>query len=227
MKIVCFIISYNRPTFLKKQLEELIKYESLQLIVVDNCSTYQQLLDYYNELPKGVLLIKADKNYGHTVVWDLKLSEEYAKEEHYIVTDCDISTEFVCRDFIDKMLLGFIKYPNVNKIGLGLNTNRIPFNYSRRDEVIRHETKVIHRKEIGSNIFYECPIDTTFAMYRPKYHLYSVWGTNTNVWQGECKSLRMKKPYESTHLGWHIIELTEEDRFYFDSTLNTTGHWKQ
>jgi hypothetical protein len=85
---------------------------------------------------------------------------------------------------------------------------------------------VIYRKEISSQIFYEAPVDTTFAMYRAGYHNSSVWGTESQEWQGECKALRMKKPYESTHLGWHITKKTEEDEYYFNSCLKTTGHWK-
>lgn len=221
----CFIISFNRLTCLKKQLEYLLPNKDLEVIIVDNNSTYQPLLDYYKTL--DCKIVYSEKNYGHTVVWDLKLLDKYCPNEKYIITDSDIILDHVAKDYLEIMQGALDVFKSYNKIGLGLNTNNIPYDYPRRSEVLTHENKIIHRKEIGSRVVYECPVDTTFAMYREGYSDYSVWGTATNTWYGECKSLRMKKPYESTHLGWHIIKKTEEDEYYFKSIKNEkSGHWK-
>ncbi len=231
-KIPCFIISFNRLTFLKRQLEYLLKHPRLEVIIVDNCSTYQPLLTYIETLKmedsnqRGIHVHSMDENYGHTVVWNMELSLFHARNTPYIVTDCDIIPDHVKHDYIDMMEMALNNYPQYNKVGLGLNTNNIPVGFPKRDEVINHETKVIHRKEIDSQIFFEAPVDTTFAMYRAGYHNASVWGTESQEWQGQCKSLRMKKPYEASHLGWHITKKTEEDEYYFKSCLPTVGHWK-
>lgn len=222
--IPCFIISFNRPTFLKRQLEYLLPNRDLQVIIVDNNSTYEPLLDYYKTL--NCIIHYCPENYGHQVVWSEGLSRAYAGDSHYIVTDCDVIPDHVKSDYLEVMQDG-VEHPNYNKVGLGLNTNHIPYNFKDRDKVINHENKVLFRKEIGNPVFYQCPVDTTFAMYKGGYHEYSVWGTSSNHWNKECKSLRMKKPYEATHLGWHITELSEEDKNYFKTSLKTTGHWKQ
>jgi hypothetical protein len=186
------------------------------LIIIDNNSTYEPLLDYYKEIQEKYIVHYCDSNYGHTVVWDQGLSKLYGGDNEYVVTDSDILTDHCKSDYLEVLEEGLSKYPQYKKVGLGLNTNNIPNGFKRRDEVIRHENKYIDRKEIGDNVFYECPVDTTFALYRSGNHEYHIFD-----------SLRTKKPYEATHLGWHITELTEEDKYYFESIKQTnTGHWR-
>lgn len=211
--IKCLIISYNRPTFLKKQLEYLLNHKDLEVIIIDNNSTNVDLIDYYKTLPCKVH--KMGTNYGHDVVWSQGLSKYFCGDESYIVTDPDIILDHVKSDWLEVLKNGLSLNDKYKKVGLGLNTNQIPYNAKRRDEIIRHETKYIERKEIGHPIYYECPVDTTLALYRGGNHTYGIWD-----------SLRCKKPYEATHLGWHISVLDEELKQYFESSLQTTGHWK-
>jgi hypothetical protein len=217
--IKCFIIHFNRPTFLARQLDVLMQNKDLDLIVVDNGSAYTPVV------PKGVELLLMNKNYGHTVVWDSGMSKMVAPNERYIVTDCDVMPPNC--DYLKLLNEGLDKYSHINKIGLELNISRIPKAYHKRVEVVNHEKKVLYRKEIKDKNFVECGVDTTFALYREGYHNYSVWGTDTNEWQGKCLSLRTKK-IEADHLGWHVIKpYNEETQFYFNSIRGLPiGQWK-
>lgn len=217
--IKCFIIHFNRPTFLARQLDVLMQNKDLDLIVVDNGSAYTPVV------PKGVELLLMNKNYGHTVVWDSGMSKMVAPNERYIVTDCDVMPPNC--DYLKLLNEGLDKYSHINKIGLELNISRIPKAYHKRVEVVNHEKKVLYRKEIKDKNFVECGVDTTFALYREGYHNYSVWGTDTNEWQGKCLSLRTKK-IEADHLGWHVIKpYDEETQFYFNSIRGLPiGQWK-
>lgn len=218
MKTKCFIIHFNRPTFLARQLEVLMQNKDLDLIVVDNGSAYTPVV------PEGVELLLLNKNYGHTVVWDSTMSKMVAPNERYIVTDCDVIPPNC--DYLKVLNEGLDKYPHINKVGLELNISRIPEAYHKRAEVVNHEKKVLYRKNVDKN-FVECGVDTTFALYREGYHNYSVWGTDTNEWQGKCLSLRTKK-IEADHLGWHVIKpYDEETQFYFNSIRHIPiGQWK-
>lgn len=216
MKIPCLIISYNRKTFLQRQLEYLLPHPRLQIIIIDNNSTYEPLLEFYEEIANDCIIHRCDKNYGNKVVWNLGLSKTYANDEPYIVTDSDILLDYVKSDWLEILEQGLEKYTNYVKVGLGLNLSRIPHNYKRRAEVIAHERKTLHRKSIGSIIYYECPVDTTLALYRGGFHQYNIWN-----------SLRTYKPYEATHLEWHITTPDDEMMFYFEATKNKDFvHWK-
>ena len=226
IKVPCYIISYNRPTFLKRTLDELIKNERLEIIIIDNGSTSEPLLDYYNQIKHGVEIRMYIENHGHTAPWKLDITKE-CKDTPYIVTDCDILVDKCKDDYLEVLEQGLIDYPEYNKIGLGLNTNKIPSGYANREKVINHENRVLYKKEIGSPTFFECAVDTTFAIYRGGYHSYSVWGTELSYWGGVCKSLRTNPPYQATHLGWHIVEPTDEDKFYFESIKDQeSGTWR-
>ena len=225
-KTKCFIIHFNRPTFLARQLEVLSKNNSLEIIVIDNCSDPKKKESAENNcMAYNIKFLGLKENYGHTVVWSQGLSEKYAPNERYVVTDCDVIPPDC--DYMKVLNEGLDQNPHIKKVGLELNISRIPDNYPKRDEVVNHEKRVLYRKGLKSKNFVECAVDTTFALYREGYHNYSVWGTNTNEWEGKCFSLRTRR-IEADHLGWHVTPpYDKETEMYFDSIKNeNTGHWK-
>lgn len=57
------ILTYNRPTYIKKQLDNLTKIENIEIIIVDNCSD----TNYAHEISsnyRNVKVIRLEKNYG-------------------------------------------------------------------------------------------------------------------------------------------------------------------
>jgi hypothetical protein len=225
----CFVIYFNRPTFLLRLLEVLSTNPRLDVFIIDNCSraecrrSAEAIADRF-----GARLISMDRNYGHTVVWDRGLSLKYARDEPYVVTDCDVIPGRE-GDWLALLEKGLIDNPEVNKVGLELNVSRIPAAYPKRAEVISHERGSIYRKVLSPE-FQECAVDTTLALYRAGYHKYSVWGTDSNQWTGRCLSLRTVQPeFEADHLGWHLIPpYNEETLQYFEAIRSTqSGHWKE
>jgi len=228
-KVDCFIIHFNRPSLLDKQLKILSLNSRLRLYVVDNASVLENRSKVKSICSQfGAELIQLERNLGHQVVWLDDISRAIAKNSPYIVTDCDVlPPEGV--DYLSVLEQGLDQYPRVTKVGLELNVSRIPLDYPRRDEVIHHEREFIYRKSLDGN-FQEAPVDTTFALYRGGYHSYSVWGTKSNDWGGKCLSLRtVNSALEADHLGWYMVPpYDEETKKYFEIIRGSaTGHWKQ
>jgi hypothetical protein len=164
-------------------------------------------------------------NYGHTVVWSQGLAP---MNEPYLVTDCDIVVPD--NKWLDVLIEAMNKYPTYNKFGLDLDTRHIPYSNPQRDEIIKHERKVIHRKEIGSATMIEAPVDTTMALYRAGYRDYGVWGTVGNTYYGVCKSMRTKYPYIAKHLTWEMTldEVSgEEHQNYLRMVRKECTHWNK
>lgn len=217
-----FIISYNRLSFLKQQVEFLSQNPMLQLHIVDNGSTYPPLIEYLNNIDCPVTFMP--DNQGHQVIWKRNkhpqvgyinsISEFFCKDEPYIVTDPDIIPEDP--NFHELLLQGLEKFPSVNKIGLGLRTDDIPESYPLREQILNHENEVLERKYIDDDRFVIMPVDTTLAIYRSGYHEYSVKG-----------ALRTTRSL-AKHLSWYITAddmKTEENKFYFESIKDGSTHW--
>jgi len=234
MKIPCFVIHFNRPTFLQKCVDALAIEERLQIIVIDNASSFDALNRFQNA--HKVQVVRMRQNYGHTVPWEPGF-QNYVTEtfgidfsQPYIVTDCDIVVP-KHMSWLDILLEGMRRetLAKYNKFGLGINTASIPTWYPHRKEVIRHETEVVHRRGINDHSFIEMPVDTTLALYRGGYNKYSIWGNDSRLhFTGECLSLRTEAPYEATHLTWHMTkeELAgEEHRNYCKTSKPGSAFW--
>ena len=63
-----FIISFNRYTVLKKLIDRLYAMNQERIIILDNQSSYEPLLDFYRDLGKSVEIIYFQKNFGHNVL---------------------------------------------------------------------------------------------------------------------------------------------------------------
>lgn len=223
-KIPCFVISYNRPSFLKCCIEALAKEERLDVIIISNDG-----FDYngYGHEIINTKTICPGQNYGHKVCWSQDL---IPKDQPYLVTDCDIIVPQKL-NWLDILLNGMNRLPNYNKFGLGLNTRHIPDSNKQKENIINHENKVIHRKNIGDPHFYEAPVDTTMALYRAGFTNYSIWGNDSELeFTGECKSVRTFPPYEAIHLTWQMTpqEIAgDENQNYLRMINKNSTHWSE
>lgn len=217
MKIPTIIISYNRLSFLKRQVEVLRKnHQWFDIIIIDNNSTQEGIHEYYNELESlgRAKIVRMDDNYGHLIPWTSGVVAQYGSHQAYIVTDCDIIPPD--NDYMEVLWKALSDFPLYDKFALGLNLSRIPATYKYRQAVIRHETGDIPRKEINDDIFFECWTDTTFALYRGGK------GLDSRILNG----LRTKEPYEADHLGWHVVEPYDNETIqYYNSTQTMSTHW--
>ena len=214
--IPLFIISYNRKSYIEKLVNWLKNRDVSNVIIVDNNSTYQPLLEYYKMCPYKVIHLK--DNFGHTAVWTCGQFDSLLQKNYYIVTDCDIlPTERCPSDIVEYLLEIINQYPDITKAGLSLKIDDIPDHYVFKDATLEWESQYYATKL--SNNLYKAQIDTTFALYRPNTVL-----SRTLQWYNAA---RTAYPYEARHLPWYEDSLnpTEESLFYKKSRLNGLSNW--
>ena len=209
-RIPLFIISFNKLTTLRGMVEYLSKEPRVEVIIVDNNSTYQPLLDYYAQTK--VKVIRMSQNFGYLVIWEQNILQNV--NSRYIISDCDLILDNIPLDWFDKLSQGLEKYPQVAKAGFSLDIFNLPKENPLTPQIVQHEQQFwINRAD---DDFFFSPIDTTFALYREtqKTHTYS--------------AVRADKPYMAIHEPWQKTPttLTEEDRYYY-SHIQTSTHWSQ
>jgi hypothetical protein len=185
-------------------IDFLAKEPRVEIIIVDNRSTYPPLLEYLNETPHQV--VRMSENFGYKVIWEQNLLQDV--NSRYIISDADLILNHIPDDWFDLLNKGLDKYPDVAKAGFSLDISNLPSD----SPVVQHESQ-FWRYRLDSQ-FFSALIDTTFALYREniKAHTYS--------------AIRSDKPYTAIHEPWHKTPttLTEEDRYYF-SSVKTSTHW--
>ncbi len=203
-----YINNFNRFTTLKLQIDWFRAQGFNNITVIDNNSTYQPLLSYYEQLGVGVKLIKLGENVGPLSLWQKRIDGEIRNRLPYIYTDSDVvPVDFDLKTFIKKSLGYFFRLPGFQKIGLSLKIDDLPDWYEFKKDVIRHESH-FWDKEYGSE-HYLARVDTTFAIYQP--------GAEGGHW---LSALRTKAPFLARHWPWYENSKnpSEEEKYYYESS---------
>lgn len=212
-----FIINKNRITTTKNLVNWLSKEKRIKIYVVDNGSTYKPLLDYYEseDFKSKAEVIWMTENDNYLVVWDKSLLDKYKVKGKYIVTDSDLDCSNIPDNWLDLLLYGMMRYPDINKIGFSLDIFNIPNDNPLKKDVVAHESKFWMQK-VDEQFFF-APVDTTFALHRETQRTHTY------------RALRTNKPYMAVHQPWMITELNEEDEYYFNHISNKIGdsHWSR
>lgn len=214
------IINFNQLFYLQKLVNFAISRGFKKIIIIDNVSTYPPLLEYYKEIRSKVTIERMDKNYGHMVFFESQeLLSKYG-ENFFILTDADIEPNAkLPKYFMYKLLWKlFAYYPNVLKVGFALRIDDIPKSFPAKEKVINWETKY-WSNEIENDL-YDAPIDTTFALYKPKASKYLNPSSNFYL------ALRLGGNFTAKHGGWYIDydQLTDEQKFYIN-LANKSSSW--
>ena len=194
-KIPIIIISYNQLYYLKKQIDFLLKNGYKKIIILDNNSNYPPLLEYFKEIKKNVKIHRLDKNYGHLVFWEnKKIFKKYSKG-YFVVSDADIVPIEDCPDdFLLRFKELLDKYPNATKVGFSLNLETIPDANKNKNVILKWE-KQFWKQRIEHDNCFIAELDTTFAIYRPRYKRKA---------EGFCNAIRTDYPLQAYHGGWYI-----------------------
>ncbi len=211
--IPLFIINYNRLDCLKVLIDRLEEMGTTNINIIDNNSTYEPLLEYYDTLPYRIF--RLDRNWGYKVFWECPIFEEYRKS-FYILTDSDVVPVDACpRDYKYRLFTLLKKYPRLSRAGLSLKIDDLPKGGMFTEEVLGWEKQFFRLRMPGENA-YLANIDTTFAMYAP---------SNIVTRTRSYSSVRTGYPMEAKHLPWYKMkgEVTEEDKYY--SAHKTNGWW--
>ena len=155
-------------------------------------------------------------NLGFKALWRHKPSRKRFCDDYYIYTDADLVLDEDCpADIVDRMF-DLLKntYPYAFKIGPSIRIDNLPDCYDRKQEVIDWESRYFEHPV--DNGLYRAPIDTTFALYRPRI------GLSRRV---SLESYRMAAPYQIVHLPWYENSSapTEEENYYKSHCRHVTA----
>ncbi len=210
-KIPIIINNYNRLDCLKRQIAWLESIGFNQIYIIDNDSSYPDLITYYRKIKYPVF--RLDKNVGHLALWKTVIFQLF-RNQYYVYTDSDILPVQDCPKNVLSYFFNLLqKYPNIDKVGFALKIDDLTSTHILKDLVLVWEKKYWDN-EIEKNV-YTSPIDTTFALYRP-----SAKGGS------ELSALRTGGEYIARHLTWYIDpgNLTDEDLHYIN-TANESSSW--
>ena len=212
--IPIIINNRNRLTYLKKLIKSLEIRGYYNIIILDNDSTFEPLVNYYkNECKYKVCYLGS--NFGHLAIWKTDLFNDF-KYDFYVYTDSDLEIIEECPDnFIQEILIVMNSNKFIQKIGLSLKTDNLPDSYNLKAEVINWE-KIFYQKKYNKNKnFFIAHVDTTFAVYRPFAH-----GGSSD----HHLTLRTSYPLMVSHLPWYVDSnnMTNEDKFYIQNASSST-----
>lgn len=207
-----FINCRDRVTDLKKLVAWLQKAGVKKIALVDNGSTYPELLDFYKSTASQVLPLGSNR--GHRAPWESLAISILAKNNYYVVSDPDIIPVEDCPlDALDYFYSILQKHKEFMKVGFSLKIDDLPDHYQLKKTVVNWE-KQFWQKELEPNL-YIADIDTTFALYRP------------NMGYFLENSLRTGSPYTAKHTAWYHDKTkpSAEDRYYQLHASRAVNTW--
>lgn len=212
-----FINNYNRLELVKEMIDWLMNVDDeVSIIIVDNQSTYQPLLDFYNNIDHPRLQA-VPLNFNSWRLGIAYLAGKLKDHDRYILSDPDlIPYPNTPKDIISHFSNMLDKYPAYNHVGASLELNDIPEDIPVRPKVIKHESAFWSpQAEKLNDEVYVANIDLTFAMYR-----------NTSKALALGPALRTDRPYTLKHVDWYTKEedYSEEYKNYL-ATSKSYATW--
>lgn len=211
--IPVFILCYQRVTVLEKLVKKCEDLGLKKIIFIDNDSSYEPLLEYYEKSKYQKLFLY--RNIGHTAPWELDIIKLLVPKSFYIVSDPDVvPVEYCPKDTIKHMFDLHDKHRAPIKVGLGLKIDDIPDQYPLKDAVVQWESQY-WKTRLGKDAF-EAGVDTTFALYKPFSYDYAL-----------NPSLRTDEPYVARHTPWYADpkKLSKEDLYYRQHANTNITSW--
>ena len=211
--IPVFVIVRDRFEQLRQTVQALEKSEGIDIVLVDNQTTYEPTVEYLKSSSHKVIYLNG--NYGHHSPWSCGL---VPNDSHFVVTDPDVKLMDECpNDWVFYMREVLDMYPNILKVGISLRIDNLPDHYHFKQDVITHETQFWQRpiREHRNATIYDAPVDTTLALYSP--------GRVFNI----DPALRTGWPYSAEHLAWYVnsASLTEDEIYYRTHANRHVASW--
>lgn len=220
--IPVFIPSFNTVTYVKNMVQQLEDRSIENIIICDNNSTYEPMINYLNEISKTHKVVLWQKNLGPRL-YSEAVDLINILPEYYIVTDPDlILNKNMPENFMDEMISISDKC-SVSKVGTALDI------FSKEQNEKFFDAEKVRSWEFGywenkieipeiTYKLYVAPVDTTFAMVSKeriirdifKYHGYS-----------SClfPAIRVGGPFTAKHMGWwKDLPLTKEEYLFYRKT---------
>lgn len=217
--IPIYLLSYNRLDSLNGMVEFLKCVPNAHVVICDNASSYPPLIDWLAACDVEVRYLS---NLGHRGLWQhhvIPLGSDHRKRfgsDWYVVSDPDLDLGGCPLDLLEVLTDGLSKYPQMVKVGLGLETNDLPDHYPHKDAVQKWESQFWARRH--DDRFFRGGIDTTFAVYHcDRPYVQDAW---------IAPALRADRPYVARHVPWYVdfAQLNEEETFFLEHIERIT-HW--
>jgi len=197
----------DRVTDLRQLVEWLERAGHQRIVLLDNASTYEPLIEYLKASPHDVRPL--GENLGARCAW---LADQVPADEWFVVTDPDIVPIEDCPlDLVAHLREMLEQHPLYSKAGPGLfldDLDAAPFMDWEQSlmGVASAQVPLPSGRELAAGVFGSL-IDTTFALHRP--------GT-----QFTYQAIRTGRPYMARHLSWYReTDPTDEDVFYLQHAI--------
>jgi hypothetical protein len=212
MRIPVIINNRDLITWPKAMVEKIKTYDNAgDIIIIDNGSTYEPLLEWYNSNPCDIVFCK---NLGQKGPW-LSGVVKKLNSEYYVVSDPDLGLDDTPQDTLI-YLSEKMNRLNLDKIGLGLDWKLTGENSPFYNHLMNYEGSRWGNSRIQDDIYLDIPVDTTFALYKNRKHF--IGGASTGY------------PYIAKHYPWYF---TNEERvnnrefmFYLNHASFSSSHKK-
>ncbi|APC06814.1 hypothetical protein AOC10_09820 [Polynucleobacter asymbioticus] len=208
-KVTVVLINRNLHTWPASMIKRIEAYDSLhEIIVIDHQSSSQDTLNMYSTLKHRVIY---EKNLGHTSPWVENINQQI-KTNFYVVSDPDLDLSRVPNDCLDILKSTLCNFPELEKIGLGLDVESVPIESPYYSHVNSYE-KSLWELPLLEGIFRLAPVDTTFAIYHKRVmNHYKVCGARLNF------------PYVANHIPWTLKGYDEEFAYYLKEANSSSSY---
>lgn len=221
--IPIFIICKDRVTVLKQCIASYEKLGDVEIILIDNGSTYPPMIEWQLSCPYKIYRNKPLNNtadisesVGTIIDYWYKTNDS----PYYIVTDPDIELEEPSPKLLEyyKEILGIER--SAVCVGPMLRIDDLPEHFSLKKEMYASHILQFWGKpnyKYKESKIQPAAIDTTFGMYRKGFKFRRL---NSGI--------RVHEPYMARHLDWYLDtnNLSEEQLYYFDhaSQVSSMGN---
>jgi glycosyltransferase involved in cell wall biosynthesis len=214
MKIPVIINNRNLYTWPKNMVESLKTFDNIgEIIIVDNNSTYEPLLEWYKTNPCEIILL--NENLGQSCPWMIGLPNK-RKYTHYVVTDPDLDLTETPKDCLNILYEKLEKYSEYTKIGLSLSNYDVSLDSPYHHHLKRWSDYAWDKDTIEDGLLKKQIIDTTFGIYTSSRH------------PNNDKSCSLNSPYSAKHIPWeytyeYLKNLKEENYEFYYYLENATS----